>query len=91
MSDSVGESGHDIAPVRDGETGGLVESGDVAELETGMRRLLDDRELRSTCGQRGRKWARRFDWDSIAQRQRVILEAAAGENRTDRSAHAGPQ
>ena len=77
--------------VRDGETGVLVGSGDVAELETGMRRLLDDRELRSTCGQRGRKWARRFDWDSIAERQGAILEAAARENRTRPSTHAGPQ
>ena len=67
--------------VREGETGVLVESGDVAELETGMRRLLDDADLRNSCGRRGREWARRFDWDGIAQRQGAILESAAEENR----------
>jgi glycogen(starch) synthase len=68
--------------VRDGETGLLVESGNVLELATGMRRLLDDSELRKSCGKRGREWARRFDWDSIAHRQEAILEAVADENRT---------
>ena len=68
--------------VREGETGVLVESGDVAALETGMRRLLDDPNLRDSYGNRGREWARRFDWDSIAQRQGAILEAVADENRT---------
>ena len=68
--------------VREGETGVLVESGDVAALETGMRLLLDDPNLRHSYGNRGREWARRFDWDSIAQRQGAILEAVADENPT---------
>ena len=77
--------------VREGETGVLVKSGDVAELEMGMRRLLDDPALRDSCGRRGREWARRFDWDSIAQSQEAILTAAADENRTGPQVDSGRQ
>ncbi len=67
--------------VRDGETGRLVEAGNIEQLEAAMRQLLVDPDLRKTYGRHGREWARRFDWDSIAVRQVEILAAVAEENR----------
>jgi len=40
--------------VEDGRTGLLIEPGDVAGLASAMRRLLDDRALRSEMGRHGR-------------------------------------
>ena len=42
-----------------------------------MRRLLLDRELRQGMGERGREWARRFDWDNIAAEQEKVLAQIA--------------
>ena len=63
--------------VRDGETGTLVAAGDVNQLTDGMRRYLDDSELRASQGAAGREWARRFDWDHIAEHQERVLSEAA--------------
>lgn len=70
-----------VDAVRDGETGLLVQAGDAADLESGMRRLLEDGSLRRDLGAAGRQWARRFDWDQLADEQAVLLEAAAAEPR----------
>lgn len=65
--------------VVDEETGLLVESGNPAALLAGMRRLLEDAELRRELGRKGRERARRFDWDKIAREQEQVLMRAAGE------------
>lgn len=64
--------------VRDGETGVLVPSGDVPSLAEAMSALLTDPERRRRMGERGREWARRFDWDRIAVDQEQVLLRAAG-------------
>jgi glycosyltransferase involved in cell wall biosynthesis len=71
--------------VREGETGLLVEAGQPGALADGMRRLLDQEELRQRLGQGGREWARRFDWDQIAcEQEEVYLRAAAANRREDK-------
>ena len=69
-----------VDAVRDGETGLLVDAGDVDQLAQAMGRLLRDRDLRRTLGAQGRIWARRFDWEQIAADQEAVyqrtLEAA---------------
>ncbi len=67
--------------VRHGETGILVEAGSVEHLAQGMRRLLDDPRLRRSLGEKGRAWARRFDWDRIALDQEEVYLRAARENK----------
>lgn len=68
-----------VDAVREGETGLLVEPDSVAELESGMRRLLGDEAMRRSMGASGRAWARRFDWDRIAaDQEEVLAQAAAG-------------
>jgi glycosyltransferase involved in cell wall biosynthesis len=66
--------------VRADETGLLVEPESMAALADGMRRLLSDSVLRRTMGGRGREWARRFDWERIAEEQEEVYVRAAAEN-----------
>jgi glycosyltransferase involved in cell wall biosynthesis len=63
--------------VRDGETGLLFDRGDVAALEAGLDRLLDDEALRRAMGDAGRRRAgEEFDWGRIAETHYdPILEA----------------
>ena len=68
--------------VRDGETGILVEAGDVEGLVRGMRMLLGDSQQRRRLGEKGREWARQFDWERLAQAQEeVYLRAIAARKR----------
>jgi glycosyltransferase involved in cell wall biosynthesis len=54
--------------VVDGETGLLVPPGDPAALETALRRLVDDIDLRHRMGRAGREVARnRFSLDRMAE------------------------
>ncbi len=52
-----------------GETALAVPTGDVEGLKEGMRRLMDDAELRERLGRQGREHARAFSWDSIAEKE----------------------
>jgi glycosyltransferase involved in cell wall biosynthesis len=55
--------------VVDGETGLLVEPGDVTALAEALERLLLDEPLRRAMGVRGRERAlRAFRWDQVAER-----------------------
>ena len=63
--------------VRHGETGLLVPHGDVAALAAAIGRLLDDEPLRRRLGEGGLAWARRFSWDSAADRIEARLRVAA--------------
>jgi len=67
--------------VRDGETGVLVEAGDAGALATGMRTMLEDKEMRQQLGRNARDWARNFDWDRLASDQEeVYFRALAAMN-----------
>ena len=52
--------------VVDGETGLVVEPGDIPGLRDALERLLDDRELRLRLGEAGRERAiERFAWPHV--------------------------
>ena len=54
--------------VLDGETGLLVDPGDIEGLRAALERLLGDRELRRTLGEAGRRRAiERLSWDEVTE------------------------
>lgn len=55
--------------VKDGETGILVPPEDPEKLADAMVYLLEHEDERRRLGENGRRWARRFRWDEIAQQQ----------------------
>lgn len=60
----------DIEPVREqithGETGLLVNPGDVSALGTELGRLLDDPSLRTQLAERAYEWVQRLSWEKQA-------------------------
>ena len=67
-----------VDAIRDGQTGLLVPPENAQALAHGMRRLLDEAETRRCLGDAGRRWARRFTWDQVAQDQEAVYERALG-------------
>jgi glycosyltransferase involved in cell wall biosynthesis len=66
--------------IKDGETGILVEPGDVAALEEALRRLISDSCLRERIGRAGREWVmRERTWESNAKLAAGIGIATAAE------------
>ena len=53
--------------VVDGETGIVIEPGDLPALESAIRRLYENRELLGRLGARARERARTFTWDRCAE------------------------
>ncbi len=68
-----------VEAVADGETGLLVESGDVPALRAAIERLLGDPDLRRRLGAAGRaRAAERFSWDAyVAAALEVYAEVRA--------------
>ncbi|NKB69939.1 MAG: glycosyltransferase [Candidatus Latescibacteria bacterium] len=66
--------------IRHGETGLLVESGRPEQVAEAMRQLLDAADQRRCLGEQGRAWARRFDWDRIAEDHEEICLRAVRQN-----------
>jgi glycosyltransferase involved in cell wall biosynthesis len=64
--------------VRDGETGVLVPSGDVAAMTLALRRVLDDGAWRERLGAAALRWAARFTWDAVTADVAAVLDAARG-------------
>src|SRR5579859_2064250 len=60
-------SGGAVEAVVDGETGLLVEEGNIAALTNAFQRLLVDPVLLQRLGEGGRKHAARFSWERTAQ------------------------
>lgn len=54
-----------------GETGILIEEGNIAALAQAIQQLVIDSALRERLGEGGRKYAARFSWDTTA---RIILD-----------------
>ncbi|HET9324320.1 MAG TPA: glycosyltransferase family 4 protein [Gaiellaceae bacterium] len=66
--------------VVNGETGILVEPGNVPALRTGIDRLLGDRELRRSMGEAGRRRAaERFSWDAVTRKTQEVYARYAGK------------
>jgi glycosyltransferase involved in cell wall biosynthesis len=62
--------------VRDGETGYLVPTGDVAALAGAMKKIAGDAELRERLGRGARAFAGTFSWERTARETEAHLEAA---------------
>ena len=67
-------SGGAAEAVVDGQTGLLVEEGNITALAGAFQRLLTDTELRQRLGRGGRSHAARFSWDATV---RIVMEIAA--------------
>ena len=64
--------------IRHGETGYVVDNGDVDALAAYLERLLVDSELRQAMGARGyARAAQNYTWDLVAQRIVPYLRRAA--------------
>jgi glycosyltransferase involved in cell wall biosynthesis len=62
--------------VRDGETGFLVQDGDVAGFADRIGALLGDDALAARMSAAAVEWSRRFDWEQATDRMAASLEAA---------------
>jgi phosphatidylinositol alpha-1,6-mannosyltransferase len=69
-------SGGAVEAVVDGETGLLVNEGDVTALANAFQRLLVDAALREQLGEGGRRHAAKFSWDATARVVTSVLEGA---------------
>ncbi|MGO9527264.1 MAG: glycosyltransferase family 4 protein [Verrucomicrobiia bacterium] len=69
-------SGGTVEAVVDGETGLLVNEGDVTALADVFRRLVADSALRQRLGEGGRRHAAKFGWDATARVVISVLEGA---------------
>jgi len=65
--------------IADGETGMLMEPGDVEALEDGLIRALTNRGQAAAMGRRAREWAeRQMNWERVSRMyQRVYEEVAS--------------
>ena len=71
--------------VSHGETGFLVDTGDVEGFASSVVRLLEDDALRARMGEAARRLAEeRFDAETWVRRMRAVYEAAASGHRLDR-------
>jgi len=71
--------------VLDGETGILVEAGNVRQFALSMKDLIEDEAMRATLSQNALRWSLGFDWDKSADAfYRLIGRTIAGQ------AHAQP-
>jgi phosphatidylinositol alpha-1,6-mannosyltransferase len=67
-------SGGAVEAVVDGETGLLVDEGDLGALTDTLRQLLSDAALRKKLGEGGRRHAAKFSWDATARAITSVLE-----------------
>ncbi|MDG2333038.1 MAG: glycosyltransferase family 4 protein [Myxococcota bacterium] len=64
--------------VRDGETGYLVEEGDVDGFAARIGQLLEDDALAGRMASQAIAWAKHFDWDRAADDMAGAIEEARG-------------
>jgi glycosyltransferase involved in cell wall biosynthesis len=79
----------DVGPLREVAGGGgarLIAPFDLDAFANETARLVSDPALRSALASSGRRWASRYDWDTIAERQEAHYVAALERFRGGRSA-----
>jgi phosphatidylinositol alpha-1,6-mannosyltransferase len=70
----AGDSGGAPDAVLDGETGFVVPGSDVAAVADRLSRLLEDRPLAHSMGERGRAWVEQtWRWTAVAERLTALL------------------
>jgi glycosyltransferase involved in cell wall biosynthesis len=65
------------------DAGRLLPVGDVTAYANALVELLDQPDTCLALGQRGRRFARRFDWDEIADRQEQVYLRAVRRSAAD--------
>jgi len=64
--------------IADGETGMLMEPGDVEALEDGLIRVLTNRGQAVAMGRRAREWAeRQVTWERVSRMYQQVYEEVA--------------
>jgi glycosyltransferase involved in cell wall biosynthesis len=69
-----------IESVRDGETGFLVDHGDIDALGKKIITLLTDDALARSMADAGVRWARTFNWDTAAEDTLALIEEIVAGN-----------
>jgi glycosyltransferase involved in cell wall biosynthesis len=70
--------------VDDQESGIVVPQKNPKRIADAVSRLLEDPKLRRRLGERGRRAVlRRFDWNIIARRYRLLIDSQIGRPRRD--------
>jgi glycosyltransferase involved in cell wall biosynthesis len=72
-------SNHTALPEVVGEAAVLVDPYDVEAIAWGIRRVVDDQELRQTLVHKGLARAQQFTWEQTAARVWQVLQEAAAE------------
>jgi glycosyltransferase involved in cell wall biosynthesis len=67
-----------VDSVRDGQTGFLVEHGNVEQLAARLVEILVDRGLRERLSAGAIEWARRFSWETCGRLSAELIEEVAG-------------
>lgn len=68
--------------VREGETGFLVQVGDVEEMATRMKKLLGDETMRRNMGQKARQWVQdMFSLEQLARNTEAVYVEALNKKR----------
>jgi glycosyltransferase involved in cell wall biosynthesis len=60
--------------IRDGETGLLVEPGDIEGFASSLARLLEDTPFAYDMRRAALRWSQRFDWDRAADEMEAAIE-----------------
>ncbi len=72
----VGREG--ALPELGGEAVIAVNATDPAAIASGLERLLSDAALRARLGEEGKRRARGYTWEAVAERTRAVLRRVAG-------------
>ncbi len=75
-----GSVGGQPEAVLDGVTGIVVNGSEPAQVFNAMHRLLVDRSLRENMGREGRAWAKKHDWNEVAQLTWEIIAKHTGRS-----------
>lgn len=60
--------------VRDGETGYLVQKGNVVAFSEKIIKIISDKDLREKMGKEGLIWAKNFDWNKTSEKFLSIID-----------------
>jgi len=63
-----------LSLVRDGENGFLLEPGNIHSIAEKITKLLLDRNMAKTMGEKGMRFARQFDWEEITKQTLRVYE-----------------